>query len=194
MTAELIAPGAPEFIDKFRRFRYSVFRLETLQAYGNSGEDDAMAAFLAGDPVPVTPELREWTHMIRANVEAGRTVQRVHVVTEPLSDYVRFELAGYAPNVEAGEDIRIIPVREWESWPVDLPQEHDYWLFDNHELYDQHYGPGGWWLGTEPVDDPARVVEACRWRDAAIHQGMPWKGYMTGQPDLMQRLPSELVP
>ena len=46
-------------------------------------------------------------------------MQRVHVVTEPLSDYIRFELTGYAPNVEAGEDVRVISVREGEPWPAD---------------------------------------------------------------------------
>jgi len=106
---------------------------------------------------------------------------------------MRFELTGYALNVEAGEDIRIIPSVSGSSGPADLPQEHDYWMFDSHDLYDQHYDLGGCWLGTEPVGDPARVVETCRWRDAALHQAMPWKDYMAGWPDLMQPVPSELV-
>lgn len=48
MTAKLIPPGAPEFIDKFHQFRYSVFRSETLPSYGNSGEDVDFEAFVAG--------------------------------------------------------------------------------------------------------------------------------------------------
>ena len=36
----------------------------------------------------------------------------MHVIEEPLSDYMRFELEVYAPNVEAGEDVRLIPVFE----------------------------------------------------------------------------------
>ncbi|MPZ66106.1 MAG: hypothetical protein GEU83_11525 [Pseudonocardiaceae bacterium] len=190
MTADLIPPGAPEFVDKFVQYRYSVFRLETLQNYGNSGEEEAFVAWRAGQSISVTPELRAWTQMIRANAQAGRIMQRVHVVTEPLSDYIQFELAGYAPNVEAGEDIRIIPVRERGHWPMDVPQ-HDYWLFDSHELYDQNYDADGWWLGTERIRDPERIVDACRWRDAALHQAMPWKDYVDGQPVLAQQIPSE---
>jgi hypothetical protein len=188
MAVELIPPGAPEFAAKFHHFRYSVFRLETLQVYRNSGEDEALAAFLSDGYVPVTAELQAWTEMLRSNRQAGRTQQRAHVVTEPLTDYVRFELTGYAPNVEAGEDIRIIPVREGEGWPLDVPREHDYFLFDSHELYDQHYDDTGWWLGTEPVSDPARVAQACRWRDAALHQAMPWKDYMDARPELTKRV------
>ena len=37
----------------------------------------------------------------------GRRVGRVHVVDRPLSDYVRYELAVYAENVAAGEDVLI---------------------------------------------------------------------------------------
>lgn len=188
MTDGLIPPGAPEFIDKFGGFRYSVFRLETLQVYRNSGEDEAMATFLSEGYVPVSAALQDWAEMIRRNCRAGRTQQRVHVVAEPLTDYMRFELAGYAPNVAAGEDIRIIPVREGEGWPLDVPRRHDYFLFDSHELYDQHYDNTGWWLGTELVSDPARVVDACRWRDAALHQSMPWRDYIDSRPDLAERV------
>src|SRR5439155_13702096 len=102
-----------EFDARFRQFRSSVFRLESLQVYRGSGEDDAILAFQAGlaEP-PEDPEQTEWEEMIRANRRAGRVMQRVHVVIEPLSPYMRFELTwAYAPNVAAGEDIRIIPVR-----------------------------------------------------------------------------------
>ncbi len=57
MTAHLIPPGAPEFRTRFATFSYSVFRLETLQSYGNSGED---AAFLADEPAPHEPAVEEW--------------------------------------------------------------------------------------------------------------------------------------
>ena len=114
------------------------------------------------------------------------------MVTEPLSDYIRFELTGYAPNVEAGEDVRIIPVHEGEPWPASLPH-HDYWLFDSHELYDQHYDADGLWLGTEAVRDPARIVDACRWRDAALHQAAPWTDYVAGLPEFKQQMPPELA-
>ena len=55
MTAKLIPPGAAEFVDKFHRFRYSAFRLETLQSYGNSGEDADFDAFVNGLPQPENP-------------------------------------------------------------------------------------------------------------------------------------------
>ena len=39
----------------------------------------------------------------------ARTMQRVHIVGEPVSDYARFELLRvYPANVEAGEDVRVL--------------------------------------------------------------------------------------
>lgn len=187
MSAPLIPPH--EFSIPAHRFRYSAFRLETLQDYDGSGEDEEIAAFLAGRPrPPLDPEHEQWASVLRDHRRSGRVVQRVHVVTEPVSDYARWELTwGYAPSVEAGEDIRIIPVRGGEGWPLDVPQ-HDFWLFDACELYDMHYDPGGMWLGVEPVTDPARVAAACHWRDAALHHAVAWRRYMQARPQLAAHL------
>lgn len=154
-------------------FEHSVFRLETLQVYQGSRERDMLAAFLAGKPRSADHLKADWVAMIAANTRAGKAVQRVHVVREPLTDYLCFELTcGYEPNVESGEDIRIVPVHG--DWPRELPH-HDYWLFDAANLYDMHYDTDGTWLDVEPVTDPARIEQARAWRVAALHLGAPWQ-------------------
>jgi hypothetical protein len=55
-------------------------------------------------------------------------------------------------------------------------------------LYLMHYGPDGTWLGAEHVTDPARIVEACRWRDAALYRATPWRTYVASHPDLKRYL------
>jgi hypothetical protein len=185
-TPALIAPQ--DFWEPFEHFSYSVFRLETLQSYAGSVEDPDFAAFLAGKPRPSNPGKKKWTEIIAANHAAGRIQQRVHVVTEPLSDYMRYELTwSYEPNAEAGEDTRIIPVSDSHQWPPDLPRS-DFWLFDSSTLFAMVYEPDGSWQGAEPISDPHRIVEACRWRDAALYHGMPWRGYIAMNPDLKRYL------
>jgi hypothetical protein len=180
---------ARDFKDVFRRFRYSVFRLEALQRYTSPDEDAVMAAFLAGRPRPPDPGKDEWTSVVRAGGRVGRTFQRVHIVTEPLTDYIRFELTwGYAPNVAAGEDIRIVAVGRGEPWPTDLPRD-DFWLFDAAELYATRYHPDGTtWLGVEHIRSPGEVLRACAWREAALHLGTPWKRYVRERPELARHL------
>ena len=184
MTAKLISPESEEFNALFHSFAHSVFRLETLQIYQGQRNMDLLAQFLAGQPRPSEQVKLEWTAMISSNVRAGRAVQRVHVVREPLSDYLRLELTwGYEPNAMAGEDIRIIQLSKDDPWPADLPQ-HDYWLFDSAELYVMHYDSDAVWLGTEHVTDLKDIVDACRWRDAALHYGTPWSAYVRNNPQL----------
>ena len=180
-TAGLIAPA--DFWAPFETFSYSVFRLETLQSYAGSGEDADLAAFAEGRPRPQDPGRIRWSDMLTANRRAEKVQQRVHVVAEPPTGYIQYELTWqYGPNAAAGEQIGIIPVALGE-WPADLPRS-DFWLFDSSVLYAMHYGPDGTWLGAEPVTDPGRIVEACRWRDAALYHAMPWEAYIASHPDL----------
>jgi hypothetical protein len=116
-------------------------------------------------------------------VRAGKVFQRVHVVREPLTDYLRYELGwSYQPNVEAGEDIRIL-VAQPGSWPMSargeiLPELKDYWLFDSSDLWVMEYADNGAFVSIEQVTEPAMIVTAARRRDAALHQAIPYRDYM----------------
>jgi len=181
----LIAPQ--DFWAPFETFSYSVFRLETLQSYAGSGENEDLAAFAAGRPRPSNPGRIRWSDMLAANHRAGKVQQRVHVVAEPPTPYMQYELTWqYGPNAAVGEEIGIILVAG-DEWPDDLPQS-DFWLFDSSVLYAMHYEPDGTWLGAEPVSDPDRIVAACRWRDAALYHAMPWREYIASRPDLKRYL------
>jgi hypothetical protein len=96
-----------EFDQLFRDVRASWFRLETLQRYDAGYERAGFAAFLRGEPVDPTPG--PWHAMIREHVAAGRRLERVHVIEEPLSDYIRYELAAYSRTIAAGEDVASSP-------------------------------------------------------------------------------------
>src|SRR4051794_40957636 len=147
-----------------------------------------LAAFSSGLCQPPDPGKQEWLAAVRAAVRSGRSVQRVHVVTEPLSEYLRYELSwSYSPNVAAGEDIRIIGVSPGEPWPSHLPR-HDFWLFDGSQLYLQHYDRHGTWVGVEHDPDPSHAARASRWREVALHLGMPWRDYVRNQPQLTDAL------
>lgn len=182
----LLAAGADEFQALFRSFQHSVFRLETLQEYRNSGEGAALAAFLYGGPYTESVGKADYTAMVRNAVTVGRMWQRVHVVREPLTDYARFEIAwSYPANVDAGEEVCVIPLRPDNPWPLDLPG-FDFWLFDSSTLYKMVYESDGTWLGAQHVTDPQEVVAACRHRDTALHHAVAWSDYIAGHPDLLR--------
>jgi hypothetical protein len=168
-------PEPPDFGDRFKTFRYTAYRLETLQSYDVPQEEESLAAFLAGDPVSFGPSKDGWTATIANAVAAKKSMRRVHVVEEPLSDYLRYEMLSYRPNVEAGEDVRILPVTpgRWPNLPLD-----DYWLFDSAELWLMDYDEDGHFTGVVPVTDAVEIVMANHWRDAALHAAVPYADYV----------------
>lgn len=193
IAGQPVPAGDTDFNLMFTQSRHSIFRLETLSTYAAAGEKKALAAFLAGRPFVPTDGDGRWERMVAANRRAGCRMRRVHVVPEPLTPYLRYELTwGYAPNVAAGEDVRLISMPEGAAWPLDVPRS-DFWLFDSATLFDMHYGDDATWLGVELVDDPARIVAANQARDAAWHLAIPWREYIAERPDLSALVPAEVL-
>lgn len=186
--SESSPPGVQKLRRTFISFHSSAFRLETLQTYSDPGEAEGFAAFLAGAQEPSDPDHDAWCAQIAVNVDAGKSMQRVHVIREPPLDYLRYELTwGYAPNVRAGEDIRIIPVQPDQQWPHGVPQ-HDFWLFDDTELYRMHYDRNGTWLSVEHITEQGAIDASLVWRDTAVRLGTPWADYLSDHPDLARHL------
>lgn len=164
----------PEWAKLFTSYTKSAFRLEAQQAYSSPTEDLYLARFLAGEPMEFDLSWR--LSKSRAQIAAGRTKIGVRVVIEPPSDYTRMQLTVYPELVAGGEDIRIIATPE-HSWPTGLPR-HDYWLFDDRDVWRMHYGGDARAIGAELLDHPATIAEHLQWRDHALAQAVPLHEYL----------------
>lgn len=71
---------------------------------------------------------RPWVDLIRATVTRGVVVRRARIVSEPISDYIRWEYETTGMNLEAGEQVRWLP--RSQASRLALPG-NDFWLFDN---------------------------------------------------------------
>ncbi|MFC4564414.1 DUF6879 family protein [Nocardiopsis mangrovi] len=171
-----------EFGDCFSGFQSTAFRLETLQDY-SAADEPAFRKFLAGESAP-PPGTGSWPDEVRSGIDRGLRYDRVHVVTEPLSDYVRFECAwGYRRSVRAGENIRILPVPEG-GWPDGLPHL-DYWLFDSATLVRMDYSPDHRTITRVAVSDPEQIAAANAWRERAMRLSVPFTEYAARFDDAM---------
>jgi hypothetical protein len=179
------------YLEAMRRFGTTAFRLETRQSYAGSGEDEAFAAFLAGGTrPPLDADDLDYLASVRAARERGARWQRVHVIQEPLTDYLRYELTWeYGPNVDAGEEVGLVVVGAGESWPSDLPQDADFTLVDDRALFEQRYAADGIWLGIDEVTSRERIAQARRWRDVALRRAQSWRSYVASHPALETRVP-----
>jgi hypothetical protein len=186
MARKYIRPGSRAFASLFSDFTSQAFRLETLQAYSEPEEDGPRRQFEAGQPIGDDPGTLEWVRWLTAGKAAGKTVSRVHILTMPISEYARFELAYYQPGLSAGEDIRIIPVPAGE-WPAGLPGPGgDFWLFTDAggtgRVLRMEYSEDGAITSTWLTTDPAEVAQAARWRDIAMAAAIPLAEYAATLP------------
>ncbi len=124
VSASLSQPGAVimtpgEFDARFTGlFEHAAFRLELLDRYDSPGTQQRVQRFLAGQPDD--PSARAgWDALIAGARAAAKIMSRVHVVSEPLTGYLRFELDFYRGSVAAGEDVRILP--RTRAAGLDLP-------------------------------------------------------------------------
>jgi hypothetical protein len=170
----MLPPGSPEFSGLFDAFQHTAYRLEALQEYREPTEAEALEAFTCGRVPTIYPGKAAWVSFVSAASAAGKIMQRIHAVSEPLSGYLQYEIGwSYGHNVTAGEDVRILCT----PWPTGLP-ESDYWLFDSSVLARMHYAGDGQMTGVQLIEDPHDIVSACYWRDAALHAAVPYCEYL----------------
>jgi hypothetical protein len=164
-----------EWAALFTGFQRSAYRLEGLQHYAEPDEAEAFARFLNGEDPKL--DMSWWLSLAAEHKAAGRNMTRVRVIVEPITDYTRFELAHYPAMDAAGETIRVITTAGG-SWPAGVPP-HDYWLFDERDLWLMNYAPDGSLLFAELVDEPDEVAQHIRWRDVALAQSVPLRTYLS---------------
>ncbi|MGP3969229.1 DUF6879 family protein [Streptomyces sp. 6N223] len=161
------------FLQLFRDFAHTAFRLEVRAGYGVADEDAPYQQFLAGED-PGIEWLRPWLDLMSEQTGQGKRVERVRVVDEPPSDYLRWELVNTPHNLRAGEDIRYLTRRRAED--LGLPP-YDYWVFDSSLLVFLRFGDDDRFLGFDSTREPAALVEHLRWRDAAWHHALTYARY-----------------
>jgi hypothetical protein len=165
-----------DFGSYFDRFRYTAFRLEALPSYDIADERDEFEAWLRGEPLPDRSVRTDpWLGRIAlSTMTQGKRWRRAHVVDVPLSEYLRFELAGYAESQAAGEEIRIA-VRGENPALATLPP--DFWLFDAGTRHacalEMSYDRAGVWLGFKPTRDRARIRDYEAVRDMVWNLAVP---------------------
>ena len=111
--------------------------------------------FLAGVPRPV-PANQEWFDLVREHTARGVKFRRARIVSEPVSDYIRFEYAATAGlNVAAGEEVRWLSRKAARGLSVPV---NDYWVFDGRLVRFGFFAGDGRYLDDELTDDPGTVA------------------------------------
>jgi hypothetical protein len=172
------APGEkePTFAELLAACTSSAVHLEIHDVHLTS--DPAYQAWLAGqaDPQQSAQQYRAYADEVVSAVGRGVRVRRSRIVSEPVSDYVRWEHWLTDPvNITAGEQVRWLPRRLAST--LALPG-NPYWVFDGRLVRFTIYGGDGEVQGSQYSDD-AGIVEACQSAFEAVWQlAIPHREYL----------------
>jgi hypothetical protein len=153
--------------------------LEMRDTYAGTSPD--FTAWLAGDPLNRAEGDAEWHAVIKPLIDRGVDVRRARIISEPVSDYIRFEHAVTPDsNLAAGEDVRWVPRSRVSS--LALPG-NDFWLVDDQVLF-LHFSGDGALVDTELVIDSPTVSLCLTAFEGAWDGGIEHYDY---QPDRSRR-------
>ncbi|RJL35638.1 DUF6879 family protein [Bailinhaonella thermotolerans] len=158
----------------FAKTRHSVTHLEMRDTYGTSSL--GYQAWRKGVPIEEIARydyLKPWVELVAGHVARGVSFRRARIISEPVSDYIRYEY-GITPaaNLVAGERVRWLP--RPQARDIALPG-CDFWQFDGGLVRFVFQDGDGEKVGNDLSDDPA-VAELCSsafeavWSRALDHQ------------------------
>ncbi|MFQ6147659.1 DUF6879 family protein [Streptomyces seoulensis] len=157
--------------------RHSAMHLEMRDSYMR--DDPEFVRWQEGhrhDPADRDSWWRSWLDVVEETTGRGVSMRRLRVVSEPLSDYVRYEYDGTFTNIAAGEDVRWLP--RARSHGLVLPVLEG-WVIDAETLIFHHFSGDGQWTGErmEVRHDPALAEQYATAYEAAWERAVPHTEY-----------------
>ncbi|MFG2895218.1 DUF6879 family protein [Streptomyces sp. NPDC048248] len=150
--------NATPFAELLAATRHSAVHLEMRDSYAVGDEGEDFEEFLrtgVANTDPARSFWPQWVPLVADAVTRGVVMRRARIVSEPVTDYIRYEHAITAVNVQVGEDVRWLPRRHASD--IALPG-NDFWLLDERVVQFNLFAGAGDWAGKDRTDDPAAVA------------------------------------
>ncbi|MEU5765046.1 DUF6879 family protein [Streptomyces asoensis] len=150
--------NVPPFADLLAGCQRSAVHLETRDVYGVVEEDEDFAAWRAGRRYDLDDRATWWNGFHAAVADAmarGVGMRRARVVSEPVSEYIRYEHSCTPQNLAAGEDVRWLPRRLASDL---LLPGNDLWIFDDRLIRFSRFDGDGRFV-EDVMEDRSDVVK-----------------------------------
>jgi hypothetical protein len=157
----------------FREAKSTAWHVELRDSY--TPYDPDWLDWQAGQRFDPAERWASWSDLVRATVNRKVSVRRIRIVSEPVTDYIRFEYdVTAAHNVAAGEEVRWLPRAKATGLLVPVS---DFWVFDGQVVLWNHFAGDGSWVGEEQADDPALAKSCAASFSAAWKRAVPHADY-----------------
>lgn len=152
--------NAQQFADLLAACTRSAVHLEMRDSYSVAGDVEHFRAWQTGERYDLADRESWWNSfhtLISGAVNRGVQVRRARIVSEPVTEYIRYEHSLTPQNIVAGEDVRWLP--RAKASDLALPG-NDFWLFDGRVVRFPIFSGDGE-LVDRVIDDGHATVELC---------------------------------
>ncbi|MEU3986142.1 DUF6879 family protein [Streptomyces sp. NPDC026672] len=157
--------------------RSSAVHLETRDVYGVAEEDEDFTAWRAGRRYDLADRASWWNSFhdaVSDAVSRGVAMRRARVVSEPASEYIRYEHSCTPQNLAAGEDVRWLPRRLASDL---LIPGNDLWIFDSRLIRFSLFDGDGRFVEDVVEDAPDVVKRHVEAFEAVWSRALPHADY-----------------
>ncbi|MFG2999762.1 DUF6879 family protein [Streptomyces sp. NPDC048340] len=169
--------NVPGFSELLAGAQHSAVHLEMRDSYGVDKEKGPFAAWRDGVRLNSDDRAtwwRPWLDLVSQAVARGVVIRRARIISEPVTDYIRFEHSGTFTNIAAGEQVRWLPRRQASD--IALPG-NDFWLFDGKIVRFNHFTGDGASAGPEMCEEPDVAKLCADAFESVWERGIPHEQY-----------------
>ncbi|PJN32385.1 hypothetical protein CG747_42585 [Streptomyces sp. CB02959] len=171
--------NVPDFAELLSGAQRTAVHLEMRDQYGVGDEVEDIDRFTRTGEITLDPTASfwpEWLGIVKETLARGVVMRRARIVSEPVTDYIRWEHAVTPLNLEGGEQVRWLPRRHASDIP--LPG-NDFWLIDDRLAVFHFFTGDGDWAdpGFEITQDPAAVNLCATAFETVWERGIPHEKY-----------------
>ncbi|MEU6415997.1 DUF6879 family protein [Streptomyces spiralis] len=166
--------NAPTFADLLGDCDHSAVHLELRDAYAPT---ERFEAWRRGERIDWDNRQSWWDDYLQTiadTVGRGVAIRRARVVSEPVSEYIRWEHYVTHELIEAGEQVRWLPRRR--TTDLALPG-NDFWVFDGRLARVHHFDGDGAVVDDEFTEDPGLVKHLSAAFEVAWERAVPHDQY-----------------
>ena len=130
--------------EAFLNFKKSEKRLEVLQEYYiEGGELKQYNNYCECKRVEELDDLKEWNEFIRQSTEQGKIIERIRVLKNPVSSYLKYEIEhGFVPSQEYGQKVRFVSESIYKKLNKSAIK-NEFWIFDDEVIFEMVYSKKG---------------------------------------------------
>lgn len=172
-----MSQNVPDFAELLRGAQHTAVHLEMRDSYGVGDEAEDFERFKRTGEVDNNPNASfwpEWVPLVTDAISRGVVMRRARIVSEPVTDYIRYEHAITPVNLSAGELVRWLPRRQASD--IALPG-NDFWLIDGRLALFHFFTGEGDWAGHEFTENPAAVQLCASAFEAVWERGITHEKY-----------------